>query len=292
MCSTRGSSRKENEMSANEYLYEKMSWPEIDSAAKAGRMALLPVAMIEDHGPHLPVDTDSVIATAICRHTAERIPEELVLLPTVKFGYSPHHIDFPGTLTIRWNTFVEYLLDILRSLIHHGFHRILMVNGHGSNAPLAEMATRLAVVEHPESLCASVSWWELADVREAMAGVRESAVASHACELETSLYLAVDPGRVKMDKARKDLTAPMSPHVFSDLMGGRPGPGFKNPVHLTEYWSTVTENGVKGDPTKATAEKGRLILETAARELAEIIIELKARPIRKRVPHQSARSQP
>ena len=276
-------------MSADQFLYEKMSWPEIDTAARAGKLVLLPVATIEDHGPHLPVDTDVVIVSAICRRTAELIPEEVVLSPTVKFGYSPHHIDFPGTITIRWNTFVEYLLDILRSLIHHGFHKILMVNGHGSNAPLAEMACRLGVVEHPDSICASVSWWELADVRKVVAEIRESEVTSHACELETSLYLAIDPKPVKMNKAARDITMPMSAHFFSDLVGGKPKTSFKNPVHLTEYWSTVTKNGVRGDPTKATAEKGTVILDAASKELVEVLRELKERRIRKRVPHQSGK---
>jgi creatinine amidohydrolase len=162
-----------------------------------------------------------------------------------------------------------------------------MVNGHGSNAPLAEMASRLGVIEHPESLCGFVSWWELSDVRKLVAEIRESEVTSHACELETSLYLAIDPDPVKMDKAEKDLTMPMSPHIFSDLVGGKPKSGFKNPIHLVEYWSTVTKNGVRGDPTKATAEKGNKILAAAADELVEIISELKERTVRKRAPHQS-----
>ena len=276
-------------MPMDRFLYEKLSWPEIDAAAQAGKLVLLPVATIEDHGPHLPVDTDVVIASAICRRTAELIPDDVVLMPTVKFGYSPHHLDFPGTSTIRWNTFVEYLLDILRSLIHHGFYKILMVNGHGSNAPLAEMASRLGVVEYPESICAVVSWWELFDVRKVVAEIRESEVASHACELETSLYLAIDPEPVKMDKAERDITMPMSPHFFSDLVGGKPRSDFKNPVHLMEYWSTVTKNGVRGDPTKATAKKGDAILDAATKELVEIINELKERSVRKRVPHQSSK---
>jgi creatinine amidohydrolase/Fe(II)-dependent formamide hydrolase-like protein len=92
-----------------------------------------------------------------------------------------------------------------------------------------------------------------------------------------------------MDKADEDISVPMSPHFYSDLAGGKPRSDFKNPVRLTEYWSTVTENGVKGDPTKATAAKGRIIIEAAARELAEIIQELKERPIRPRIPHQSHR---
>jgi creatinine amidohydrolase len=122
-----------------------------------------------------------------------------------------------------------------------------------------------------------------------VAEIRESEVTSHACELETSLYLAIDPTPVKMDKAERDITMPMSPHVFSDLAGGKPRSDFKNPVRLTEYWSTVTRNGVRGDPTKATAEKGNIILDTAAKELVEIIHELNDRAVRKRVPHQSGR---
>ena len=276
-------------MPSDHFLFAKLSWPEIDAAAQAGKLILLPIATIEDHGLHLPVDTDVVITTAICLETARLIPDEVLLMPTVQYGYSPHHIDFPGTVTIGWSTFVEYLLDILRSLIYHGFRKILIVNGHGSNGPLGEMAARLGVVEHPESQCAFVSWWELADVRKAVADFRESAVTSHACELETSLYLAADPEWVQMDKAHKDISVPMSPHFYSDLAGGRPRSGFKNPVRLTEYWSTVTENGVKGDPTKATPAKGRIIIEAAAGELAAIIRELRERPVRPRIPHQSHR---
>ena len=80
----------------------------------------------------------------------------------------------------------------------------------------------------------------------------------------------------------------LMPHnFFSDLVGGKPKSGFKNPIHLVEYWSTVTKNGVRGDPTKATAEKGSRILAAAANELVEIISELKERTVRKRAPHQS-----
>ncbi|MBI4280204.1 MAG: creatininase family protein [Armatimonadetes bacterium] len=274
------------------YLYEHLTWEEINDAVRANRCALIPAATIEDHGPHLPVDADIVIVSAICERAAQLAPEEIVLLPCVRVGYSPHHIDFPGTLTIRWTTFVEYVLDITRSLAHHGFRKIFIVNGHGSNRPVLEMAARLTMVERPDVHCAFISWWDLHDVREAFNNIRESRVTSHACEAETSVYLAVDETRVKMDRAAPDMTYQMSSHFWGDLLGRKPNPSFKNPVWMTEYWSMDTQNGVKGDPSVATAEKGRRIIEAGARELAEIVRELRARPIRERMPHQVTPSRP
>ena len=129
-------------MLSDQFLFAKLSWPEIDAAAQAGKLILLPIATIEDHGLLLPVDTDVAITTAICLETAKLIPDEVPLMPTVQYGYSPHHLDFPGTVTIGWSIFVEYLLDILRSLIYYGFRKILIVNGHGSNGPLGEMGRK------------------------------------------------------------------------------------------------------------------------------------------------------
>ena len=269
-----------------------MTWEDINDAVRAGRVALVPAATIEDHGPHLPVDADIVIVSAICERAAQLAPDEITMLPCVRIGYSPHHVDFPGTLTIRWSTFVEYVLDITRSLAHHGFRKILIVNGHGSNRPLLEMAARLTVVERPDVHCAFTSWWDLHDVRQVFNAERESPVTGHACEIETSVYLAVDETRVKMDRAAADATYQTSPHFWGDLAGRKPDPSFKNSVAMTEYWSMDTQHGVKGDPTKATKAKGQHIIEAGGRELVEICRELRARPVKPRVPHQAAPSQP
>ena len=179
--------------------FSKLSWPEINDAAESGKVALLPAATLEDHGLHLPVDTDVVIAEAVCRRAAERAGDDTVLLPCVTFGYSPHHIDGPGTLTIRWDTFVNYVRQITGSLAYHGFYKILIVNAHGSNRPVLDLAARLTIVENPDVQCGMLSWWDLKSVREVVAGFRESDWTGHACELETSLYLAIDPGRVNME---------------------------------------------------------------------------------------------
>ena len=142
------------------YRYAEMIWNETRDAAAAGRVAVLPVATHEDHGPHLPVDTDVVLCHGICERAVARIPEEAVLAPPVTHGYSPHHMDFHGTLTIAWDTFIRYVKDVCCSLAHHGFKRILIVNGHGSNTSPLDLAARLTVLEYEgQILCASVNHW-------------------------------------------------------------------------------------------------------------------------------------
>ncbi|MDP2856375.1 MAG: creatininase family protein [Bacillota bacterium] len=265
-------------------LYEKLRWPEIKEAAAQDKFIILPAAMIEDHGPHLPVDTDVVIARGICELTTSKMEGEALLAPAIVYGYSPHHMDFPGPLTITWDTFIRHTLDVLKSLIHHGFRHILVVNGHGSNASCLDMACRLAMVNHDHARCGMVSWWSLSQVAKTFQEIRESPVTSHACEIETSLYLALSPEHVDMTKAPRDLSLPWSDHFWTDLVAGPLHP-HKNRVMMTEYWSTLTTTGTVGDASVATAEKGLKVLEVAADEICDILREMKARPWMPRVDH-------
>src|SRR5438093_886475 len=107
------------------------------------------------HGQHLPIDTDLRITAEICRRAAEADPDEILLLPPIPHGYSPHHMDFPGPITIAWDTFTRYCKDVGTSLARHGFKRLLYLNGHGSNQNLVETAARLVGLEHPDVLAAA-----------------------------------------------------------------------------------------------------------------------------------------
>ena len=186
--------------------YEQHTWPELaELAARDDVVVVIPTATLEDHGYHLPIDTDVRLIEEVARGACERVNAgggTALLFPTAVHGYTPHHLHFPGTVTLRWNVFVEYLLDVGRSLCHHGFDRILMVNGHGSNQPLVDIAARLVNVEHPAAICPSC--WYLVEP-ESKACSRSCAIRAggmaHACELETSLYLASSPGLVQMDRA-------------------------------------------------------------------------------------------
>ncbi len=267
------------------YRYAEMTWPECKEAADQGRVAVLPVGTYEDHGHHLPIDVDVVLSSEICERAVARIPDEAVLAPAVTHGYSPHHMDFPGTITIKWDTFVNYVRDVCCSLAHHGFTRILLVNGHGSNAPLVEMAARLTVLEtEGRVLCANVNHWGLRKAREVGKTVRESDFGgtSHACEFETSLYLALKPELVQMDKA-VDERSPLPASFQTDLLAGKRADG--SIATLMPYWSTMSVSGTRGDATKATREKGEQFLEAGIEGLVELVRELKATEIRPRQDH-------
>src|SRR5438093_12174794 len=112
-------SRGGNDVAKVPYLYEHLTWEEVNDAVRAGKCALIPVATIEDHGPHLPVDADIVIVSAFCVRAAQQAPGEIVILPCVRIGSSPHHMTFPGTLTIRWTALGEYVHGITRRLDHY-----------------------------------------------------------------------------------------------------------------------------------------------------------------------------
>ena len=265
-------------MPVAKHNYAQMTWPEIRDVAKEGRVVIVPIGTLEDHGPHLPIDTDCRIIEEICRRTCERIPERTVLLPTVTHGYSPHHGDFPGSINIGWDTFVRHLTDITGSLVQHGFERIILANGHGSNMPLVNMAARLTIVEHPEVRCCDHFYLYTPAAKDVIRSLRESEFPggmAHACELETSIYLAVAPELVQMDKAEKDISAPQSDYFYMDWFDG--------PGSMMEYWSTLSRTGTMGDPTLATAEKGHTLLEAAVDELIMVVDEVKRREIRLRV---------
>ena len=259
------------------YRFAEMIWHEIRDAAKQDRVAVLPVATYEDHGPHLPVDVDVVLCTQICERAVSQIPSEAVLVPPISHGYSPHHMDFHGTLTIDWDVFIRYVKNVCGSLAHHGFKRILIVNGHGSNTSPLDLAARLSIIESEgRILCASVNHWGLGKLKEVGKELRDSEIGgtSHAGEYETSLYLALKPDLVEMDKA-VDERSPLSASFQFDLLaGGMPGSASAS---LMPYWSAAS--GIMGDATKATREKGEKFLEAAVEGLVDLIRELKSNPI-------------
>ena len=136
--------------------YEEHTWPELRELGKRDDLVVvIPTATLEDHGYHLPIDTDARLVTAIAERAVEASGGQALLFPTQVHGYTPHHLDFPGSVTLRWNVFVEALVDQGRSLCHHGFDRILIVNGHGSNQPLVDIAARLIGLEHRNAVCGS-----------------------------------------------------------------------------------------------------------------------------------------
>ena len=181
-----------------------MTWPEVNAAGEAGKIPVIPIGTTEQHGPHLPLKIDRWTSTSICDEAAKRAPNRLTVLPPIAYGYTSHVMDFPGTITIHHETFIRYVVDVLKSLAYHGFKKIIMINGHGSNHNPLELAGRRAMLESDAGV-AMAGWWFLSDANSGFQDTwRDSPFpggAAHAGEAETSLALHLDPDAVKMDLA-------------------------------------------------------------------------------------------
>lgn len=261
-------------MESKKYLYQHYTWPELGEIVKTQPVVVLPIGSVEDHGPHLPLDTDNFLIWSVCEEAARRADGEILLLPLLPYGFETHHMDFPGTIDIHMEHLLNFVLDITLSVAHHGFERILLADGHGSNMPILELVARRTILES-NALCAAFIWPSLA-IREIRA-VRESGRGgmSHACELETSVYLHLDGERVQMEKAAKELGVPKSEFIWSDLLDG-------SPVRMMDYWTRFSKSGVNGDPTLATAEKGRVIFDAVIEAFLRLVREFKNRPMGER----------
>jgi creatinine amidohydrolase len=258
-------------ISQPEVRYNRLTWPEMNDAIAAQKLIILPTASTEQHGKHLPLDVDTFLCESVCLEVGRRAADQVLVLPPIAYGLNLHHIDFPGTIHIEPETFIAFCLNITKSVAYHGFQKILIVNGHGSNMPLIDLVARKTVLE-TKSLCFATGY--SAFLLKAFERIRESEVMAHADEFETSLYLHLAPERVRMDLAVKDDDR-MGKYVSSDSTRNFP-------VRFSDFWGRWTKTGVHGDPTKATAEKGRILFEAALTGLIELVAELRAWPIAQR----------
>ena len=257
-------------MAKHPYLYQHHTWPELGERVAEQPVVVLPIGSVEDHGYHMPLDVDNFLIWNICEEAAKRAEGDILLMPIIPYGFETHHMDFTGTIDIRQEHLLNFVLDITKSVAHHGFQRILIADGHGSNMPILELVARRTILE-TDALCACFIWPGLA--RKEIAEVRESGHQgmAHAGELETSVYLHLAPEKVQMDKAVKDIGMPESEFVWMDLMNG-------SPVRLMDEWTRFSKSGVYGDATIATAEKGEKFFEAAVGGFLRLVKEFKNRP--------------
>jgi creatinine amidohydrolase len=259
--------------------YEELTWPEMREAIERQPVVLLPFGTIEDHGPHLPLSTDNVIVEALCLETARQAPEEVLVMPVVAYGLDAHHMDFPGTVTVDMQTLISYVSDVAISVARHGFSHLLVVNGHGSNAPIADLAARRVVLE-TGIVCGAMSPNAaidptLSEPTFSQQRRSEPGGVAHAGEYETALMLHLRPDLVQMDKAVRE----MGQLVLEYFNWDHPKPSI---LSWQDWWSRMSESGVCGDPTVATAEFGRALFETTAANFVRFVREFRTIPLRQR----------
>jgi len=267
-----------------EYRYEKLTWPEINDAVEMGKVCIVPCGAIEQHGPHLPLDVDVVCSTEVALGAGRRVPEQALVLPSVSYGYTGHVMDFPGTINQHYQHFIDHVLDITRSLAFHGFKKIILLNGHGSNMPNLDLVARRTNLE-TDAECILTAWWNLLTVdKEFLPRWRQSKFpggCAHAGELETSMYLHLDGENVRKDQIRNGVISfneENSPFNYVDLFA-------QGPASIISWTSSYSKTGVLGEAELATAEKGKEACEEAVKQLAALVSWFKGRAKDERSEH-------
>ncbi len=260
-----------------ERFLEQMTWPEVEAAIEAGVDAvLLPIGTTEQHGHHMPLDTDCVIARSLCARVAEAAEGDgltVLVAPTVNVSLSWYHMQFPGSVRLSTTTFLQVFREICDSLVHHGFERLLAVNGHGGNVA----ALTVAVNHYFETTGRRVflaQWWDLA--ADVLAEVEGPLI--HAEEAETSLALALGQ-RVEMDRATRDawdrggaVREAGLPWTSLGRYELRPkGPGVIVPMDMLR---DITPSGVVGDATRASRELGERMVAAVVPRMVQVCKDL------------------
>jgi creatinine amidohydrolase len=271
-----------------EYRYEKLTWPEINDAIELGKVCILPCGAVEQHGPHLPLDVDLICPTQIALGAGRAVPSKVLVLPTVAYGYTGHVMDFPGTINNDFEHFMHHVLDITKSLAYHGFKKIILLNGHGSNMPNLDLVARRTNLE-TDAECVLAAWWNLLTVdKEFLPRWRQSKFpggCAHACELETSLYMYLDGDNVRKDRIENgeiSFNTENNPFNWVDLFAA-------GPATLISWTSSYSDSGVLGEPKLATAEKGREAYEEAVKQLASFVTYFHGRRPDRRLDRHSRR---
>lgn len=246
-----------------EHFIERLTWPEVDARIAAGVDAvLIPIGSTEQHGHHMPLDTDCFIARSLCARAADAAAEEgveLLVAPTLNVTLSWYHMQFPGTVRLSTTTFLQVFREVCDSLVQHGFENLVAVNGHGGNIAALTVAVN-HYFETTGRRVFLVQWWDLAS--DVLSDVEGPMI--HAEEAETSIALALGQ-QVYAERATRDaydrgaaVKEAGLPWTSVGRYAMRPsGPGVVVPMDMLR---DITPSGVVGDATRARLETGEKVV--------------------------------
>ncbi|MFM7732564.1 MAG: creatininase family protein [Cyanobium sp.] len=233
---------------------EQLSWPELAAqAGRAGSTVIWPFGAIEQHGPHLPLGTDALFADRVTDALLERLPPQLPVwrLPLQSLGFSPEHQGFPGTLSLPPQLLIDLVAAVGRDLAGAGFRRLVLLNAHGGQIGLLEVAARQLRASQPRLAVLPCFLWRGPEGIGELIPEPERSQGLHAGLAETSLMLHLAPDLTGAERG-------------ADGLGGAPIPaGWSLEGQAPCAWFTreVSHSGVIGDPTAATPELGALLYE-------------------------------
>lgn len=253
--------------------WEELAWPDFRDLDPERTVVLLPVGALEQHGPHLPVGVDALIVEELARAALARARPglELLVLPTLAYGKSDEHRDFPGTLTLSGATLAAAWSEIGASVARAGLRKLLILNGHGGQIATGQLVARGLRIEH-RMLVVSVLWPQLG-LPEGILPEAELRFGIHGGALETALVLAIRPGLVRRERLRDFDPATRARADAAPILGSLGAAGFG--------WMAqdLHPEGAAGDARLASAEIGRRVLDRVATRLLALVAELQAVPL-------------
>ncbi len=251
-------------------LFAENSWPQIQECIDGKGLIILPFGTLEEHGLHLPVNVDAVIAEETAKRVADAVKDtvSVLVLPVVWAGYSVRKMNkWPGVISTRSEILMEAWFDLMASLVKMGFKRLLCMNAHGQNPEIIKLAARRISDEYDVNVATSNCWSMAADT---MKSIRKSEIGGcfHGGEFETSLMLYFTD-LVNMGKAtNEDIMRYRSEFFPGDMFGSATSGAF-----LSTWYVQQSKTGIYGDPTVATKETGRLLVEGMVRKYVKLIDE-------------------
>lgn len=248
---------------------ENMTWMDVQKKTSETDTILIPIGSVEVEGPHLPLGVDSIVARYVADEVAART--NLIVAPLIPVSYSEWHKRFPGTISLKMETLIQVLREYCNSLVDCGFKKLFFVNTHvGNDTPIFVLGTELR--DKKGVLVGMVNLWQLAGEMAKTMDLNEKAFL-HAGEIMTSVMLAIQPGSVHMNKAEAEYvksgyTALTQKGSFSVV--------HNNHTYFTYRLSNeTTSSGVMGDPTAASEEKGRMIIDGWVDNIVSFLHEFK-----------------
>lgn len=241
-------------------VIDEMIWPEVEKELDNIQVAVVPIGSCEQHGPNSTFNTDTTKAYKICKLLAEKMGNRIIIFPPVAYGLSYHHMDFPGSVTLRVETMINLLYDISESISSHGFKKILFINGHGGNRPVLEAT----VIKLRQELGICAFWTNMGSsiARHYIKDLPKN--TGHACEVECSQTMYLDPKAVRAERFKGELHLNSMYNRKTFIAGGC----------AWSWKNDATQNGALGDARNATLELGEQINKIALRYLEELIDEI------------------
>ncbi|HEX2942386.1 MAG TPA: creatininase family protein [Rhodopila sp.] len=243
-----------------EYEWRKLRADQLREQARRNAIVILPIASLEQHGPHLPVEVDSILGETVAARTASKLQakgQPVLVLPVIWTGLSEHHMTFGGTVTLDNAAFAALIEGVVRSVLRLGFRRIVFLNAHGGNENALRTITDDLTPKLGVPIVQFTYWYAaaaaIAKILETQGGL------SHACEAETSMMMAVRPELVATD--RIPLAKVNRTPDLTDVVGGG--------VYMWRNIASRSSSGVLGNPDAASADKGERLFEAISDALAD-----------------------